>query len=155
MIRLMSQLEAERSDVPPASVQCISPFLNPAHVLAPPRHWLDLLVSGQYSWAFFRLRYMNLLKKRHEDTPERFESLLDASEGKLPLILTCHCLSEHCHREPAGEFLERLRDERKKSAQPNAQPFAPPAREWAHRPDRGLVLSALIESPQGPQGLAR
>ena len=155
MIRLMSQLEAERNDLPPASVQCISPFLNPAHVLAPPRHWLDLLVSGQYSWAFFRLRYKSLLKTRFEENPERFESLLDASEGKLSLILTCHCLSDHCHRGLAREFLEQLRLERSKAARHTARNEIPPAREWAHRPDRGLVLSALIESPQGPPGLNR
>lgn len=156
MIQLMSQLEAEQSKLPPSSVQCISPFLNPAHVLAPPRHWLDLLVSGQYSWAFFRLRYKNLLKKRREDDPDRFESLLDVSEGKLDLILTCHCLSDHCHRSLAREFLEQVRHERTKIAKRNAvahQP--PPARDWAHRPDRGLVLSALIESPQSSLNLTR
>lgn len=152
MIRLMSQTEAERGNVPPSTVQNISPFLNPAHVLAPPRHWLDALASGKYSWSFFRLRYKSLLRDRFRESPERFHSLLDASEGQAALALTCHCLDGHCHREPAREFLEYLRTRREASQTRRRRPKnpPPPAREWArgaNTPARGLVLASLIEQP--------
>ena len=152
MIQLMSQTEAERGDIPASTVQNISPFLNPAHVLAPPRHWLDALASGKYSWPFFRLRYKTLLRDRYREFPERFHSLLDVSEGKGALTLTCHCLEGNCHREPAREFLEYLRTRRDASQarrRPRINP-PPPAREWARGPNapaRGMVLASLIEQP--------
>ena len=37
MIELLSQTEAERQGINPRRVQCITPYLNPAHVLSPPR----------------------------------------------------------------------------------------------------------------------
>ncbi len=109
MIFLMSQVEADRHQVKPGIVQCISPYLNPAHVLAPPRGWLEALVRGEFSWHFFRLRYKSLLRKRFRADPERFFALLDASGNVHPLVLTCHCLSNPCHREIARDFLENLR----------------------------------------------
>ena len=92
-------------------VHNISPYLNPAHVLAPPRHWLELLLQGAYPWHFFRLRYKNLLRNRFREEPERFFAMLDASEGERPVYLACHCLSGPCHREVAAEFLEKLRSQ--------------------------------------------
>jgi uncharacterized protein YeaO (DUF488 family) len=110
MIELMSDNEAERRGLDPREVQCISPYLNPAHVLAPPRQWLESLVQEEYSWHFFRLRYKNLLRGRYQADPLRFAALLRDSEGPRRLVLTCHCLTAHCHREVAREFLERLRE---------------------------------------------
>lgn len=110
MIELMSHTEADRRRVDPREIHCISPYLNPAHVLAPPRHWLEALVQEAFSWHFFRLRYKNLLRSRYQADPERFATLLRDSEGPRRLVLTCHCLTAHCHREVAREFLERLRE---------------------------------------------
>lgn len=110
MIELMPQTEADKRGVDMREVQCISPYLNPAHVLAPPRPWLEALLSGEYTWHFFRLRYKNLLRARYQAEPERFADLLRDSEGARRLVLTCHCLTPHCHREVAREFLERLRE---------------------------------------------
>ena len=112
MIELMPHTEADRRGVDAREVQCISPYLNPAHILAPPRPWLEALVQGEYSWHFFRLRYKNLLRARYQAEPERFAELLRDSEGPRRLVLTCHCLTTHCHREVAREFLERLREHR-------------------------------------------
>lgn len=129
MIQLMPQIEAERQGVDAVQIQCISPYLNPAHVLAPPRLWLEALARGEYSWHFFRLRYKNLLRARYRAEPERFAELLRDSEGPRKLVLTCHCLTAHCHREVAKEFLERLRE---RSADPAAQ--LPPA--WLRSPGK-------------------
>ena len=149
MIHTMSQRDAERSQFPAARVQDVSPYVNPAHVLAPPRRWLEALVSGEYSWPFFRLRYKNLLRARDAAEPERFHALLDASGGTQELVLTCHCLTERCHRELAREFLERVRAQRPLVAAARSRPAKriPPAREWAHGPHPGLVLATLIEHP--------
>ena len=144
MLRVMSQRDAERSAVPAAAVQSISPYVNPAHVLAPPRRWLEQLVSGEISWSFFRLRYKSLLRSRYAAEPERFHALLDAAAGGPALVLTCHCLSDRCHRELALEFLERVRVQRPAAAARRL----PPAQEWAHSPKPGLVLATLIEHPQ-------
>jgi len=149
MIRVMSQRDAERSAVPAALVQNISPYVNPAHVLAPPRRWLEALVSGEYSWQFFRLRYKSLLRTRFAAEPERFHALLDASAAGQELVLTCHCATERCHRGLAHEVLERLRAQRPLPAlKPRPARRMPPAREWAHTPSPGLVLATLIEHPQ-------
>jgi Active DUF488-N3 subclade len=153
MLHTMSQRDAERSTLPRAQVQNVSPYQNPAHVLAPPRHWLEALGSGEYSWPFFRLRYKSLLRSRYSAEPERFHALLDASAGNSDLVLTCHCLTERCHRELAREFLERVRAQRPLPApeRPRATEPAvrrvPPARNWAHGAHPGLVLSTLIEHP--------
>jgi hypothetical protein len=110
MIQLLSQTEAERHGLATDQVVCVSPYLNPHHVLAPPLTWLYALVQGSYSWHFFRLRYKNLLRNRLRDEPEAFFALLDASQDGQSLYLTCHCLSDPCHREIAREFLEKLRE---------------------------------------------
>jgi hypothetical protein len=156
MIRLMSHKEAERGELPASRVHDISPYRNPAHVLAPPRRWLEAVVSGEYSWPFFRLRYKNLLRQRYAADPERFHALLDASVGGRELALSCHCVTERCHRTLAAEFLEHLRTQRP-IAQPAVQPTRrlPPAREWAHSPSPGLVLATLIEPPPGAHGAHR
>ena len=91
--------------------QCISPYLNPAHVLAPPRVWLEDLLDRTISWEFFRLRYKNLLRTRWKEDPEAFYSLLDESAGGNELVLTCHCLAGPCHVEVARDFLEKLREQ--------------------------------------------
>ena len=124
MIELMSHTEAERRGVDPRVTQNISPYINPAHVLAPPREWLEALVNQSYSWHFFRLRYKNLLRARYQAEPERFAALLRDSEGPRRLVLLCHCLTSHCHRAVAKEFLERLRE---RTSDPAAA--VPPA--WA------------------------
>ena len=110
MIELLSQTEAERQGINPRRIQCITPYLNPAHVLSPPREWLEALIRGDYGWHFFRLRYKNLLRNRFRAEPERFHSLLDASADEQTLYLTCHCLTGHCHRDIAREYLELLRE---------------------------------------------
>jgi len=149
MLRVMSQRDAERSAVPAAAVQSVSPYVNPAHVLAPPRRWLEQLVSGEISWPFFRLRYKSLLRSRYLAEPERFHALLDAAAGGPELVLTCHCVGERCHRTLALEFLERVR-ERQPAAKPQRRPArrVPPAKEWSHSAHPGLVLATLIEHPQ-------
>ncbi len=160
MIQLLSQNEAERRKLSGARVQCISPYLNPAHVLAPPRHWLEALVNGAFSWDFFRLRYKNLLRRRYRAEPRRFQALLEASVGGRELYLTCHCLGGNCHGELAREFLESVREqhphraarEAGRSAAPGqvaVRPVAvPPSREWARSGHPGLALAALIEDPR-------
>ena len=109
MIELLSQTEAERRGIDPRRIQCITPYLNPAHVLSPPRQWLEALVREEYGWHFFRLRYKNLLRNRYRAEPERFHALLEESQRGQSLYLTCHCLTNHCHREIAREYLEMLR----------------------------------------------
>ncbi len=109
MFHLLSPSNTVPRNVNPGLVQNISPYLNPAHVLAPPRIWIESLLDGEYSWHFFRLRYKSLLRKRFRADPERFFALLDASGGLHPVVLTCHCLSDPCHREIARDFLENLR----------------------------------------------
>ena len=110
MIELLSQTEAERRGIDPRRIQCITPYLNPAHVLSPPRQWLEALVRGEYGWHFFRLRYKNLLRNRYRAEPDRFHALLEESQRGQSLYLTCHCLTNHCHREIAREYLEMLRN---------------------------------------------
>ncbi|HKJ91674.1 MAG TPA: hypothetical protein VJ957_00845 [Longimicrobiales bacterium] len=145
---MMSQRDADRRALPARHVQSVSPYVNPAHVLAPPRRWLEALVNGEFSWPFFRLRYKNLLRKRYAAEPERFHALLDASTGQEDLVLTCHCVTDLCHRELAREFLERVRTQRPAApARPQPTRRIPPAREWAHSPNPGMVLATLIEHP--------
>ncbi len=132
MIHLLSQTEADRRRLAPGSVHNISPYQNPAHVLAPPRDWLEALVQGAYGWHFFRLRYKNLLRNRFREEPERFFALLDASEGSRPVHLACHCLSGPCHREIAQEFLEILRTQE-------------PYRNW-----QALRTAAMHAAASGP-----
>jgi len=122
MIELMSQREAERRGIDPREIQNISPYVNPAHVLAPPRHWLEGLVREGCSWHLFRLRYKNLLRSRYQAEPAAFDALLQASEGGRKLVLTCHCLTPHCHRSIAREFLDKLR-----SRESDPAAYAPPA----------------------------
>lgn len=109
MILIMSQSQADRMELDRSAVHPISPYLNPAHVLAPPREWLEALVEGRFDWSFFRLRYKNLLWKRYRDDPARFFHLLRDSEGPRRLYLTCHCLTSVCHRDVARDFLQQLR----------------------------------------------
>jgi len=109
MIHLLSHNQAEKDQINPGLVHSISPYLNPGHVLSPPRSWLEALLDGSYSWHFFRLRYKNLLRNRFRQDPETFFRLLDASAGDKPLYLTCHCLAGPCHSEIASEFMEILR----------------------------------------------
>lgn len=92
-----------------ARVQCISPYLNPAHVLAPPRAWLEAVMDGSISWEFFRLRYKNLLRTRFKEDADPFFALLDESGPGRELVLTCHCLAGPCHVEVARDFLDKLR----------------------------------------------
>ncbi len=94
-----------------AHVQCISPYLNPAHVLSPPRAWLEALLDGSISWEFFRLRYKSLLRSRFKADAEPFFALLDESGPGRELVLTCHCLAGACHVEVAREFLDKLREQ--------------------------------------------
>jgi hypothetical protein len=159
MIHLMSQRDADLQRLPEghqnAQVHSVSPYLNPAHVLAPPRRWLEAVASGAWAWEFFRLRYKSLLRSRFQAEPERFHALLEVSDGAKTLVLTCHCLGDRCHRELAREFLERLRVLRLQRAPARTQPRAarpaprrlPPAREWSHEPSPHRVLATLIESP--------
>ena len=109
MIHLISMKDADRNKVSTLHTHCISPYLNPTHVLAPPRPWLESLLRGDISWNFLRLRYKNLLRNRFLDSPEAFFEILQDSESFRPVYLTCHCLTDHCHREIAKEFLEMLR----------------------------------------------
>jgi hypothetical protein len=96
----------------PGRTECISPYLNPAHILAPPRAWVDAVSDGSISWEFFRLRYKNLLRARLRDDPEPFFALLEeAGHSGRELTLTCHCLTGPCHAEVAWEFLDRLREQ--------------------------------------------
>lgn len=95
-----------------ARTQCISPYLNPGHILAPPRAWVDAVSDGSISWEFFRLRYKNLLRARLKEDPESFFMLLEeAGHSGRELTLTCHCLTGPCHVEVAWEFLDRLREQ--------------------------------------------
>ena len=110
MIRIGPQAQADHEVAHGACVQCASPYLNPSHVLSPPRHWLEALVDGGMTWEFFRLRYKALLRTRFQANEEAFYALLEQSEGDKSLVLTCHCLAGPCHLEVAREFLEGLRD---------------------------------------------
>ena len=154
MIQLKSQKEAERRGLPPSQVQSISPYLNPAHVLSPPRYWLEALEKGEYNWPFFRWRYKTMLRKRFRDEPSRFQAILIASEGKTPLTLTCHCQGKFsqghsCHAALAREFLENLREQLQPepSPEPGRPGREPPAREWSRRPQSGVQVAMLIEHP--------
>ena len=109
MIHLLSIKEADRNRLSPLHTHCISPYLNPAHFLAPPRAWLEALLRGDISWNFLRLRYKNMLRNHFLDNPLPFFELLEDSESFRSVYLTCHCLTDHCHREIAQEFLELLR----------------------------------------------
>ena len=115
MLHQISQAQVDQMrsahELVAGQVQNISPYHNPAHVLAPPRQWLEALLRGEYSWHFFRLRYKNLLRRRFQEESIRFFSLLEASEQDRSMYLTCHCLAGNCHREIAVEFLENLRQQ--------------------------------------------
>lgn len=110
MIRIAPQAAVAQEAAAGACVECASPYLNPAHVLSPPRHWLEALVDGGMTWEFFRLRYKALLRTRFREHADAFYALLEASEGDKALVLTCHCLAGPCHLEVAHEFLDWLRD---------------------------------------------
>lgn len=107
----MISTHAEHGATGHAHVQCISPYLNPAHVLSPPRAWLESILDGSISWEFFRLRYKNLLRTRFREDPEPFFALLDEAGAGHELVLTCHCLAGPCHTEVAREFLDKLREQ--------------------------------------------
>lgn len=152
MINQLSQTEAARQGIPSTRIQNISPYVNPAHVLAPPRKWVEGLVKGTYTWPFFRLRYKALLRDRYQKWPERFESLLMASHGANPLFLTCHCMTELCHRELALEFLEKLRLEH-----PFGKPSHIPVNHQSSKirlnrkagiPNSTQIINALVEPPR-------
>jgi hypothetical protein len=134
MICIGAQAQAAQQTVPGASVECASPFLNPAHVLAPPRHWLEALVEGGMTWEFFRLRYKALLRERHREHRDAFYALLEASQGEKVLVLTCHCLAGPCHLEVAREFLEWLRERA-------------PYQEWARLRHRLTLFPLPAEHP--------
>jgi hypothetical protein len=106
-----AQQYRDAQDHDDASVQCISPYLNPAHVLAPPRAWLESVLEGRTSWQFFRVRYKDLLRHRFQKDPDSFFALLDEAQHGRKLVLTCHCLAGPCHTEVANDFLNRLRDQ--------------------------------------------
>ena len=154
MIKLKSQKDAEQSGLPSFQVQSISPYLNPAHVLSPPRYWLEALKKGEYNWPFFRWRYKTMLRKRFRHEPSRFHAILSASEGNTPLTLTCHCQGkssqgQSCHAALARDFLENLRKQLR--LEPSLKPGPPgritPAREWSHRRQSGVEVAMLIEHP--------
>lgn len=154
MIQLKSQKEAERRGLPPSSVQSISPYLNPAHVLSPPRYWLEALEKGEYNLPFFRWRYKTMLRKRFRDEPSRFHAILSASEGNTPLTLTCHCLGQHgqgqaCHAPLAREFLENLRKQLQPESltAPESPRKVPPVGEPRQRRQSGVHVAMLIEHP--------
>lgn len=154
MIQLKSQKEAERSGLPPSRVQSISPYLNPAHVLSPPRHWLEALEKGEYNWPFFRWRYKTMLRKRFRDEPSRFHAILSASAGSPPFTLTCHCPGQYCqgqtcHAPLAREFLENLREQLPAEPLPKHETprRKPPASEWSYRRQPGVEVAMLIEHP--------
>ncbi|MDH4122121.1 MAG: hypothetical protein OEV94_10490 [Deltaproteobacteria bacterium] len=109
MIELIPQTQADREGLNPMLVQSVSPYLNPAHVLSPPRDWLEAMVQGDIPWPLFRLRYKNMLWKRFRRDPAPFYRILEASEGHRKLYLSCHCLTSVCHREIARDFLTLLR----------------------------------------------
>ena len=79
MIHLISQMAADKEGISPWLVQNISPYTNPAHILAPRRGWIESLLREECSWHFFRLRYKNMLRLRFQAEPERFFELLDSS----------------------------------------------------------------------------
>lgn len=137
MIHLLSIRDADRNRLDPLMTHCISPYLNPGHVLAPPRAWLESLIAGEISWPFLRLRYKNLLRNRYRDNPEPFFELLEDSESFRAVYLTCHCVTDHCHREIAHEFLEQLRERR-------------PYREW-----RSVRLPHLVPGITAFTGLTQ
>ncbi|MEE8435415.1 MAG: hypothetical protein V3S64_11565 [bacterium] len=154
MIQLKSPKEAERSGLPSSQVQSISPYLNPAHVLSPPRYWLEALLKRKHNWPFFRWRYKTMLRKRFRDEPSRFHAILSASEGNTPLTLTCHCLGQHgqgqtCHAPLAREFLENLRKQLQAEPLPKHESprRIPPARELSQRRQPGVEVAMLIEHP--------
>ncbi|MCH8075538.1 MAG: hypothetical protein IIC13_06690 [SAR324 cluster bacterium] len=154
MIQLKSQKEAQRRGLPSAQVQSISPYLNPAHVLSPPRYWLEALEQGEFNWPFFRWRYKTMLRKRFRDEPSRFHAILSASEGNAPLTLTCHCLGQHgqgqrCHAPLAREFLENLREQIQAEPLPKHQRprRIAPAGEVSLRRQPGVEVAMLIEHP--------
>lgn len=134
MIRIGAQAQAAQEAVHGASVECASPYLNPAHILAPPRHWLEALVEGGMTWEFFRLRYKALLRERHRKHPDVFYALLEVSQGEKTLVLTCHCLAGPCHLEVAREFLEWLRERA-------------PYQEWARLRHRLTLFPLPAEHP--------
>jgi len=140
MLHQLSQTQADQAELAAGQVQNISPYHNPGHVLAPPRQWLEALLRGDYSWHFFRLRYKNLLRRRFREESGRFFSLLEASEHERPIYLTCHCLTGHCHREIAAEFLENLR--RQEPYQRFRSAKAAHRLPIAHDPSRVLMASS-------------
>ena len=153
MIKTLSHSEASQVGLPAAQTQNVDPQNNPAHILAPPNKWLAALADGTYSWPFFRLRYKTLLRARFKDEPERFQHLLEASQGGNDLYLTCHCEThEHCHRELAQEFLENLRSTHPALTARPVSITGDSLREKysgkrnAHSP--AMILNALIEHPQ-------
>jgi hypothetical protein len=132
MIELRSHTQAERQPLAGACVQCISPYLNPAHILSPPRDWLEGLVEGDCSWSLFRLRYKALLRARFRADAEPFFALLQAAEGTL--VLTCHCMAGPCHLDLAKDFLLRLRDQT-------------PHEQWAALRRRLTLFPLPVEHP--------
>ncbi|MDH5751853.1 MAG: hypothetical protein OEZ59_05485 [Deltaproteobacteria bacterium] len=153
MLNHLSQREADLLEIPAVNIQSVSPYVNPGHVLAPPRHWLESLAEGEYSWAFFSLRYKTMLRDRFRDTPERFMPLLETAAGEEPLYLTCHCMAGHCHAELAVEFLGQLRgtleNNRLRTRQRKVRRGRTgPGGRSRNVPPRQLILSSLIEHPQ-------
>lgn len=109
MIKPITPQDAKTASMMAGQIQSVSPYQNPAHILSPPRDWLEAFQKGEISWSFFRFRYKSLLQKRFREDPQRIFFLLDSSNGSRSLFLSCHCQAGPCHREIAAEFLERMR----------------------------------------------
>ena len=128
-----------------AVVQNVDPYANPGHILAPPRHWVEALRSGQWSNAFFRLRYKSLLRRRMRAEPERIRFLLEASERSDGLLLGCNCGHDHCHTQPAAEFLEDLREQGALNPAARSGQAGNPA--WRKGLQARMVMATLTEAP--------
>ncbi|MDH4246447.1 MAG: hypothetical protein OEW39_01365 [Deltaproteobacteria bacterium] len=152
MIHFLSQDEVEHLSLSPALkqslVQSIDPQVNPGHVLTPPRHWLEAVATGEYTWNFFRLRYKNLLRRREKLEPAKFQTLLNRSVGEQALYLTCGCGGPNCHAELAAEFLEtQRRIQASEKIRMDKKQIRLTRPDNTGRPTRQLMLSALIEHP--------
>jgi len=138
-----------QSTLPPGSpaergqVHNVNPHSNPAHILAPPRHWLDSLSQGAWGWAFFRLRYKNLLRQRVQADPGRFRDLLDSADKQGGMQLECACGSAQCHAPLADEFLQGLREKGTLTLRKQVRRDA--GSQWREGLKTRMVLATLTE----------